>query len=442
MNLFAHAPRCLCALLCCWLLAPLLAHSATNSALSLREAISATLKHHPQLAAFEFRRQIAQAEHYSAGLKPALALEANAENIAGSGPYAGTAQGEFTLALSSVIELGGKSAARQGVTGQQQEFINAQQAVAQLDLLAEVTRRFIAAVQAQQQVRLQQASLEISKETTHSIKQRVDTGGGADMELARAKANQARIAIGLRQAELNFSAAKVNLAAMWGQTQADFSQLQGDLFNLGATVPLDELMQQLANNADLAVLASQSRLHQAQLRLAQSLQKNDIEWSAGVRRLQASQDSALVLGASIPLSSAKRANGEITAAKARVQEAEIERSSSLLNLRAQLFGLFQARLGAIYEVEKLRDEVIPQLKNAVNGTRAAYDTGRLSYLELTSAQAELIAAQAALIDAAALAQTLRAEIERLCSANSFQLAGNTPAKNSLPQNSLLSEPAL
>ena len=60
-------------------------------------------------AAFKFRRQALEAERWHAGLKPEVRLSAEAENIAGSGDYTGGQSAETTLAISSIIELGGKA---------------------------------------------------------------------------------------------------------------------------------------------------------------------------------------------------------------------------------------------------------------------------------------------------------------------------------------------
>lgn len=405
--------------LCCSFVLPVSAQTTadtniiTTSKLSLRDAITATLAHNPQLSIFQFRRQALEGEMQTAGLKPALRLGTTLENAAGSGDYSGTKGAEFTLALSSVIELGDKRDARQGVVTERQQALAVEQRIVELDLLAEVTRRFIEAATAQQHLTLQQSTLALATETTQSIKRRVDAGNTPDAELARAQANQSRMAIELRQAELGFDAAKIKLSAMWAVTEPSFTSVNADLLSLGNSPSLNDLLSGLANNPDIELFASEARLRDAEVRLALSQRKADVEWNAGVRRLQASKDSALVVGVSVPLFGGSRAAGEVATAKANRLGVDNERDTALLQLRAQLVGLYQERQAAIFEVTSLRNDVIPQLKKAVSGTRAAFDKGRYGYLELSTAQHELLEAEAALIDAAANAHLLRAEIERL-----------------------------
>lgn len=385
----------------------------TTAKLSLRDAIEATLAHNPQLSSFTFRRDAAAGELQTASLKPALRFSSELENAAGSGEFKGTQSAELTLALSSVIELGGKRDARMGVATERQQQLAVQQEIVELDLLAEVTRRFIEVSAAQEQVNLQKSTLALVTESTSAIKRRVEVGNTPDAELARAQANQARMAVEVRKAESELKAAKMQLAALWGDTEPAFATVQADLLNADPSNSLKDLLAGLEQNPDIQLFASEARLRDAELRLALSQRKSDVEWSAGVRRLQGTKDSAVVLGVSVPLFSGNRAAGEIATAKANQRITESERDTTMLKLRAQLVGLYQEREAALFEVNSLRNDVIPQLKRAVSGTRTAFDKGRYGYLELSSAQHELLEAEAALIDAAANAHQLRAEIERL-----------------------------
>lgn len=390
--------------------------ATSSSKLSLRDAISATLAHNPQLNSFQFRRQALEGELQTAGLKPAMRVGATLENAAGSGEFSGTKSAELTLALSSVIELGDKRDARLGVVTERQHGLTVEQRIVELDLLAEVTRRFIEVAEAQQQLALQQSTLTLARETSNSIKRRTDAGNTPDAELARALANQSRMAIELRQAELRFDSAKIKLSSLWAVTEPSFTSVNADLLSLGESRSLSDVLSGLSNNPDIQLFASEARLRDAEVRLALSQRKSDIEWNAGVRRLEASKDSALVVGVSVPLFGGSRAAGEVATAKANRLSVDNERETALLQLRAQLVGLYQERQAALFEVASLRNDVIPQLKKAVSGTRTAFDKGRYGYLELSTAQRELLEAEAALITAAANAHLLRAEIERLSGA--------------------------
>ncbi len=74
------------------------------------------------------------------------------ENALGSGDFNGFDAAEGTFALSQVIELGGKRDARGAAAQSGRELLAVERQVAQLDVLAEVTRRFIAVAAAQEQL--------------------------------------------------------------------------------------------------------------------------------------------------------------------------------------------------------------------------------------------------------------------------------------------------
>ncbi|HMW48239.1 MAG TPA: TolC family protein, partial [Cellvibrionaceae bacterium] len=373
------------------------------------------------LAGWQFRNRALQAQRDSAGLKPELRLSAEAENIAGSGDYRGAQSAELTLALSSVIELGDKRDARVGVVSERQAAALIEQRIAQLDLLAEVTRCFIEAASAQELLGLQQATRTLAEETARVIKHKVAAGNTPEAEFARAEAQQARAAIAQRQAQLRFENAKTHLAGLWASTTPAFNQVQADLFSLGQIAPLVQLQAGLADNPDLRRLASQVRLQDAQLRLAQAQRRADLQWSVGIRRLQASEDSAITLGVSMPLGAPGRARSEIEQARAERAGLDNDQDVAQLRLRNQLSALYHEREGAVFAATSLRNKVIPPLTKALHSARAAFEKGRYSYLELSSAQQELLDAQAALIDAATSAHLLRVEIERLTASTSTAL---------------------
>jgi len=74
--------------------------------LTLKKALALTLTHNPQLYQYRFSNEALNAQRQTNALRPALALELEVENFAGSGSNQGLDAAESTLALSSAIELG------------------------------------------------------------------------------------------------------------------------------------------------------------------------------------------------------------------------------------------------------------------------------------------------------------------------------------------------
>jgi len=402
------------------------AHAQAESSLTLQDAIKATLQHNPQLAGYEFRTQALAGEQQTAALKPQLKLSTHLENIAGSGEFKGVDAGELTLSLSSVIELGGQRDARLDLVTARQQQLASSQRVFTLDLLTQVTQQFIAIVAAQEQLKLLQQSQQLAQENVTSLAKQVQVGRTPEAELLRAKASLARALIDVQKTQQQLKSERVKLSAFWTSTQSTgsqstamqptFTQVEADLFSLPPLVPLPTLISKLDANPDLAVLGDEVHLRAAELKQAQAERKANIEWSAGVRRLQVSDDSALVLGVSMPLGSANRAAGAITTASANQAGAEQEQNTARIKLHTQLISLYGAYEQALAEVNSLRNDVLPLLKQALRATADGFQQGRYSYLELNLAQRELLNEQLALIDSAARAHALSADIERITGA--------------------------
>lgn len=394
--------------------------------LRLHDAIQLTLNNNPQLAGYEFRVQALQGELQTAELKPQLRATTHLENIAGSGEFKGVNGGELTLSLSSIIELGGQRAARIDLVTARQQQLASSQRLLTLDTLTQVTQQFIALAAEQEELQLLQQNQQLTQDNFNSLNKQVQAGRTAEVDLLRAKAALVRADIAVQKNRQTFNGERIKLSAFWADTSPTFTQVQADLFALPALPQIASLIQQLDKNPDLAVLGDEIVLRSAQLRQAQAERSTNLEWSAGVRRLQLTDDSALVVGLSVPLGSAKRASGAIATASAQQAGAEQERSATRLKLHAQLISLHSAYEQALNEVNLLRTQVLPALQQATRATANAFNQGRYSYLELNLAQRELLDAQIALIEIAAHAQLIHNEIERLTGA---VLSTNTAAKN-------------
>lgn len=392
------------------------AQQASTDPLTLSGAILATLQHNPQLAGYRFRADALKGEATTAALKPEWRAQAELENIAGSGAFRGADAAELTLALSSVIELGGQRDARLGLVSARQQQLESTQRVLTLDILSEVTRKFIELAAAQEQLTLLQDAHALAERTFASISKLAEAGGAPEAERLRAKASVVRARIEVQNAKQRFNVEQINLSTYWADATPDFTRVQADLFTLPPTKPLSELQSHLASNPDIAALSDELRLRTAELQQAKSERASSLEWSAGIRRLQETNESAVALGLSMPLAAGRRASGAIATATANEAGAEFERDSAQLQLGAKLAAAYEIHQRSVSQVQELRTDVLPSLKQAMKSTADAFAMGRYSYLELALAQRELLETQMALLDAAVQAQTSRIDIERITGA--------------------------
>ena len=386
---------------------------SSGTPLTLREAVQSALRSNPVLMTFAYSLRAQDARIGQAGLRPAPELAGDLENVLGTGETRGLDAAEATFALSQVIELGDKRARRIAVAQLGREAITIEQQAAQLDVLAELTRRFIRVAGDQQGVVLARDARDLASKTVDAVKRRVEAGKSPDVELLRANVELTRSEIELRQTESERLVSRRKLAAMWGDSEAEFGPVQADLYQLPAPVQFQMLLARLQSNPDFTRFATAARLRDAEIRLAEARRSPDVELSGGVRRLQETQDQAFVLGFSVPLFPSRQAAPGTAEAQALRAQVEAERDAAFVAAQAQLFELYQALRLAIDETEGLRRDVLPQIQQALQQSEYAFDRGRYSYLELADAQRAYLDVQRALIEAAVNAQTLQAELERL-----------------------------
>jgi cobalt-zinc-cadmium efflux system outer membrane protein len=391
------------------------AENRASAELTLASAIDMALKRNPDLIASRYELTAAQARILQAGLRINPELDLELENFAGSGTTTGTDALETTLSLSQVIELGGKRGLRRSVAEADSDLIAIEQRARQLDVLAEVTRRFIEVVTAQERVRFAAESSKLAQQTLETTAARVEAGRAPVAEASRARIAVTRAAIDERRAGADLRSARYALASLWGDVEPAFTTASADIFAVSPVEPFPALVEQIERNPDLTRFASQARLRDAELRLAQAQARPNLALSLGVRRLEQSNDTALVAGFAIGLPVFDRNQGAIREARVRRVQSDAELQAALVRIRGTLYAAYQQMVAAHESADSLRNDAIPQAQTALEQTRTGYERGRFSVLELLTAQQELLVLREAAIDAAADYHRLLVELERITS---------------------------
>ena len=386
---------------------------AEETSLTLANAVSRTMAQNPSLQVFDFRLQGLEGRRLSADQAPAYVAGLEVENVLGSGTLQGVDGAEYTLSLSSVIELGGKRRARTGAVSSRYDLMEAEREAETLDVLGQVTQRYVATLALQEKLDLATQSVELSEAILNTVTRRTKQGAAPEAEVLRAKAALAQSRIAHSALQTEYEKRKMALASLWGETRVDFQRLQGDLFRFESSERFEVLYQQASESPVIRVYASERRMRDAEIRLARSQSESDIRWQIGARRLETTGDTALVAGISMPLFAGRRNRGEVQAARAARDEVQYRQEEALLQLHALLFEAYHTRQQNIDAVEQLRSTVLPDLTKALDLTRQAYERGRYSYVEWTAAQRELLSAREALVEAAATALLNQALIEQL-----------------------------
>lgn len=381
--------------------------------LTLDDAIARVAQYHPDLRLAQAQRPVWEARRDAAGLSPPLTVGVELENALGSGDTRGFDAAEVTVTLAGVLERGGKLDARRAVAQANLDSLAPQRETARLDLMAEVARRYLAVTDARQQLRIAETDIEQRRRAVAAARLRLQAGASPESVLLTAQAMLAQAELDRDRARQMDQSARAALSALWRQREPGFDVVTGDPMQLPALQDFAVLADELQRTPELAVLAGERRIREAQVQLARTQARPDVSWQVGVRNARDTRDTSLVAGFSLPLGSVRRADPEIRAAEAELALNSVERESRALQLYATLAEAHGRYLTSRLEVTRMARDVLPQLQRAENAAEKAWRAGAISYMEWAQLQAMRIDARQRQLEAAIAAQTALIELQRL-----------------------------
>ena len=390
--------------------------------LTLAEAMRRAESRHPLFASQRAQIAAAAARRVTAGMRPAPELGVEVEDAFGTGELDGFSAAQTTLSISQLIERGGVADRRVDAARAEIDQIDTQARIAQLDLRAEVARRFVHVLSDQGQLGITQEATRLAQSTLDEVQRRVQAARSPLAELSRAKVSLERAQLDEEHAEHELLSSRRHLAAATGSVEADFGSAIGDLLTLPDIDDFETLMARMLATPDALRFVSEARLRESELRLAQSRRAAPLRVGTGMRRLESSDDVGLVFSLSMPLFASTRERGAIAEAEARVAQIEPDRERAWLLAQAQLYELYQELHHAGIEVQSQGERVIPLIQQALDQTQYAYERGRYSLLELREAQTEWATQRRRLITAAAEYHAHLIEIQRLTGAHASAVA--------------------
>lgn len=380
--------------------------------ITLDEALARTLDTNPALAAngYQIDAALGRVQQANVGPNPVLDLAMN--DALGTDDFRGVRGAETTLSIIWVLERGVRlrqiDAALADVSLHEVEA-----RIMQLDTAAETARRFLACLAFQARLVNAAEAIRLAGQAVEAVRARVAAGGATQAELSRAEAGLVRAQLLEEDYEHELVSANHRLSEQWGETQPDFGRALGDVQALPAVEPLDTLQSRVDRNPDIAFFMSRRRLAEAELHVARARSRPDWQLRAGVRRIEATDDFALVGEITMPFGTRDRYLGRIAETFADMARASGDARATRVRIETALFVLYQELLHNVEVAATLRNRMLPLLESALADTRRAYELGRTSYFELSTLQSELLQARNELLETSIDAHGLVVEIERL-----------------------------
>lgn len=422
--------------------------TSNPDALTLDTALAWALERNPGLAAFSWELRAAEARQLQAGLRPNPELAIEIEDIGlGSGvstrtvedsaslgwgggglaPSAarswrresdgngGFSEAEYTLALSQLIELGGKRAQRLRVAGRDRDVAAWDYEIARASVLAATASAFNRVLATQRQLVIAGELVALATRFGDSVQALVEAGKVAPLDGRRFSTELRATQILFENIRHETEAARAALAACWGDERPLFEHAAGDLPPPRDLPPLDALIARTGANPDLKRWMAETVRRETVVALEQAQAVPDLTLGLGIKfqRLQGHGSRAieldtggvsfsrertglderwstsLVLEAAVPLPVFNRNQGNIKEAQAHAAAGAERYRQARLDTVAALTKAYHEAAARTKEFRVLDEEIVPGAESVFTLTEEGYRQGKFSYLDVLEAERTL-----------------------------------------------------
>ena len=360
--------------------------------LSLEDLEQMGLANNPTLRQADAEVRATEARQRQAGLYPNPTVGYQGEQIRG-GSFRGGEQGAF---IEQDIVLGGKLGADKNVVEQERKQAEAEREEQKLRILSGIRLAYYQALAAQQTVALRARLLELAQDALRTSRQLFNVGQADQPDVLQAAVEADQADLVLTAAQENQQKGWKSLAAVVGRPDLPFSPLSGNLEDVPDLNPEEWLQKLLTESPAVKIAQLGVGRAQAQLVRAQKEPIPDLLLRGGIeqnRELLESSGQPVGLqgfaevGVQLPLFN--RNQGNIQAAKAEIERAQLEANRVQLLLRERLSSPIQNYLTAKAAVDRYRNRMIPNAENAYRLYLEKYSNMTAAYPQVLIAQRTL-----------------------------------------------------
>ena len=381
--------------------------------ITLRDAVALALVNNPKLKAFSLDIRAAEARKLQAGLLPNPEIDLEVEEFGGTGGLAGFDSSQTSIQIGQLIELSDKRSKRTHLAALEKDLAELDFKSERLDVMNEVARAFIDVLTAQEQLSLSKELVDLSEKAYSIVAERVRAGQDSPVEETKAKIAFSNTRIEFERAGKELVSARYQLAAAWGSSNPAFEKVTGGFYEISPAPSLEELAGLISQNPDIARWPAEKERSRAVLELEKARAASDIKLGAGVQYFDDGDDSAFILGLSIPFPLFDRNQGNIQEAMYMLAKSEQQRKAVETNLRAALAEASTKLSSSFNEITIIKNDVLPLAGSAFDAAGQGYREGKFEYLMVLDSQRTFFEVRAKYIEALAGYHKARADVERL-----------------------------
>ncbi|SAL77788.1 outer membrane efflux protein [Caballeronia peredens] len=376
--------------------------------LSLTDILGLAADANPMLRGARASVNAASGAFMQAGARPNPSISLLQEGFGGT-------ERTTTAALNQTIELGDKRRARLDVASYGREVAIATLDSSNATLRAQVIASFYGLLAAQRQLQVAEESAQIATRSADLAEKRAKAGKVSPVEATKARVAASGVQIEVVNARARVSTAAEKLVTVTGAPSIRNRTVAGDI----ESIPDMAAFSELAPRLDDAPLSRAARAEMLRSNAAISMERAkripDITVTAGMKRVVAGglRDNQAVVGVSIPLPLFDTNKGALLEATHKAEKAEADFDTERANLRLELTQAYASYESAKQEAARLKADVLPAARQALEAMARGYELGKFSFLDVLDAQRTLFQEQSRYVQALTDAHLAIADIGRL-----------------------------
>jgi outer membrane protein, heavy metal efflux system len=387
------------------------AATARAEPLTLDDALALAAQNNPQLQSARFNADATSGAIMQAAARPNPSLSLLQEGFRG-------ADRTSTALINQTIELGGKRSARLDVASYRREA-----ALASLDsraaaLQADVASAFYGVLAAQRQLQVADESARLAARSAGIAERRALAGKVSPVEATKARVAASAADIEAANARRRVATALDTLANATGSEAPRERVATGDLDTLPSVEPLAELLPRIDSGPDSRAARAEALRANAAIAVEKAKRIPDITISAGMKRISTTGApiNQAVIGISIPLPIFDTNKGALLEAAHQARKADADVDAARARLQLELSQAYAAYETAADEARRLKADVLPAAREALDAMSRGYELGKFGFLDVLDTQRTLFQGESQYVTALGDAHRAYAEIGRLVGA--------------------------
>ena len=364
-----------------------------GQSLALTEALSRAEKTSASIVEAQAGVSAARARAFQAGALPNPELQVTIENLAGTGPFRGVSGAELTVGVAQRFERGGKSSARRAVAASELEVAELRLLVARADLGLRVRETYADLAAAEDRLALSSRNAGLATRLAAVAQALVSAGRDPPLRSLRARSAATQAEAARLGAQVAVDSARRALTSIIGAPTLVLT-LAG-----GGDAPPPSGREGTGDALDVRIALAALHVAQARVQLENTVGVSDVTGQVGVRRLNETRDTALVVGFAMPLAIRDRNRGGVAASRAEVQAAEARLKQARIDATRALLDARSRASAAETQVVALQISAIFEAREAVRLAELGYRAGKFGIVDVLDAQRALNDAENALVDA-------------------------------------------